>query len=156
MLCCGIIDLSIALLGTTRACEFERFGPFWLGTERGIVVCEEAAVAKKTSTIDSRAQRMIGEDICGVGRYGPHARRAQVVAWFVSIGTKLPSVQKNASARKLRSGSLIFTGRSIGRGLSINNRLNYRCGSFRTGVDRKSTRLNSSHSQISYAVFCLT
>src|SRR2546430_12673806 len=26
----------------------------------------------------------------------------------------------------------------------------------RTGGDRKSTRLNSSHSQISYAVFCLT
>src|SRR2546430_12393774 len=25
----------------------------------------------------------------------------------------------------------------------------------RTGLDRKSTRLNSSHSQISYAVFCL-
>src|SRR2546430_12631139 len=25
----------------------------------------------------------------------------------------------------------------------------------RCGVDRKSTRLNSSHSQISYAVFCL-
>src|SRR2546430_9040495 len=26
---------------------------------------------------------------------------------------------------------------------------------FQGGVDRKSTRLNSSHSQISYAVFCL-
>src|SRR2546430_2553047 len=26
---------------------------------------------------------------------------------------------------------------------------------FRTRIDRKSTRLNSSHSQISYAVFCL-
>src|SRR2546430_10776145 len=26
----------------------------------------------------------------------------------------------------------------------------------RPGIDRKSTRLNSSHSQISYAVFCLT
>src|SRR5688572_30993062 len=26
---------------------------------------------------------------------------------------------------------------------------------FFTGLDRKSTRLNSSHSQISYAVFCL-
>src|SRR2546430_10059643 len=25
-----------------------------------------------------------------------------------------------------------------------------------SGADRKSTRLNSSHSQISYAVFCLT
>src|SRR2546427_5269574 len=31
-----------------------------------------------------------------------------------------------------------------------------RCGSpRRVGQDRKSTRLNSSHSQISYAVFCL-
>src|SRR2546430_11488398 len=30
-----------------------------------------------------------------------------------------------------------------------------RLGQFGEGVDRKSTRLNSSHSQISYAVFCL-
>src|SRR2546430_2688880 len=29
------------------------------------------------------------------------------------------------------------------------------CGSNRSSRDRKSTRLNSSHSQISYAVFCL-
>src|SRR5688572_32731706 len=29
-----------------------------------------------------------------------------------------------------------------------------RCGGF-SSTDRKSTRLNSSHSQISYAVFCL-
>src|SRR2546427_8494147 len=28
-------------------------------------------------------------------------------------------------------------------------------GAFRSMLDRKSTRLNSSHSQISYAVFCL-
>src|SRR2546430_7675832 len=28
-------------------------------------------------------------------------------------------------------------------------------GVFRIALDRKSTRLNSSHSQISYAVFCL-
>src|SRR2546430_15117512 len=30
-----------------------------------------------------------------------------------------------------------------------------RCGSQDLNGDRKSTRLNSSHSQISYAVFCL-
>src|SRR2546430_7014552 len=30
-----------------------------------------------------------------------------------------------------------------------------RCGATPTASDRKSTRLNSSHSQISYAVFCL-
>src|SRR2546430_3922543 len=29
------------------------------------------------------------------------------------------------------------------------------CSSHSTDTDRKSTRLNSSHSQISYAVFCL-
>src|SRR2546430_13344196 len=29
------------------------------------------------------------------------------------------------------------------------------CARYRILVDRKSTRLNSSHSQISYAVFCL-
>src|SRR2546430_10028194 len=33
----------------------------------------------------------------------------------------------------------------------------HRCRGFaRSRLDRKSTRLNSSHSQISYAVFCLT
>src|SRR2546430_17328199 len=31
----------------------------------------------------------------------------------------------------------------------------YRLAGLAGGVDRKSTRLNSSHSQISYAVFCL-
>src|SRR3712207_8375574 len=30
-----------------------------------------------------------------------------------------------------------------------------RCGGSRRAVDRKSTRLNSSHANISYAVFCL-
>src|SRR5688572_24353761 len=30
-----------------------------------------------------------------------------------------------------------------------------KAGNLLTAVDRKSTRLNSSHSQISYAVFCL-
>src|SRR2546430_11478469 len=29
------------------------------------------------------------------------------------------------------------------------------CDNYRPAEDRKSTRLNSSHSQISYAVFCL-
>src|SRR3712207_7849875 len=30
-----------------------------------------------------------------------------------------------------------------------------RSGELRPGIDRKSTRLNSSHANISYAVFCL-
>src|SRR2546427_8071870 len=31
----------------------------------------------------------------------------------------------------------------------------WKCSGVRQDLDRKSTRLNSSHSQISYAVFCL-
>src|SRR2546430_4570187 len=38
----------------------------------------------------------------------------------------------------------------LGRGTKLNNQ---QAG--RVRIDRKSTRLNSSHSQISYAVFCL-
>src|SRR2546427_7355844 len=39
-----------------------------------------------------------------------------------------------------------------GRAGIVHNRQGLRVG---FGADRKSTRLNSSHSQISYAVFCL-
>src|SRR2546430_2814702 len=41
--------------------------------------------------------------------------------------------------------------REVVHGISSSERLHV----FDDGVDRKSTRLNSSHSQISYAVFCL-
>src|SRR2546430_8395419 len=39
--------------------------------------------------------------------------------------------------------------------LSLNNLKVRELGLVRPNPDRKSTRLNSSHSQISYAVFCL-
>src|SRR3712207_7268052 len=37
----------------------------------------------------------------------------------------------------------------------IARRLSYRADDARAALDRKSTRLNSSHANISYAVFCL-
>src|SRR2546430_12339143 len=40
-------------------------------------------------------------------------------------------------------------------GLRQRGQADLRCTDFRGIIDRKSTRLNSSHSQISYAVFCL-
>src|SRR2546429_3470041 len=39
--------------------------------------------------------------------------------------------------------------------LSISSRPPCRAATVRTKADRKSTRLNSSHGEISYAVFCL-
>src|SRR2546427_9415515 len=53
-----------------------------------------------------------------------------------------------------RSKVALVTGASRGIGRAIAAEL-ARQGATVIGTDRKSTRLNSSHSQISYAVFCL-
>src|SRR2546427_4645464 len=62
----------------------------------------------------------------------------------VSIGQVLQ--ERNACARS--------AWRSVGDG-SGGRIVEYTCERSGTHGDRKSTRLNSSHSQISYAVFCL-
>src|SRR5438270_446762 len=67
---------------------------------------------------------------------------------------------RNARLSRLRAGSL-FTSRLrrlLASGLlacRLFARGLFACRLFACGLDRKSTRLNSSHSQISYAVFCL-
>src|SRR2546430_13497392 len=65
---------------------------------------------------------------------------------FRSRRRELPPVR---AARALDRGRLgARRGRRLGRGAGAG-------GATHGGADRKSTRLNSSHSQISYAVFCL-
>src|SRR2546430_11478437 len=44
---------------------------------------------------------------------------------------------------------------TLSTGVSVRSRSRCRMGYREMRTDRKSTRLNSSHSQISYAVFCL-
>src|SRR5688572_32204400 len=60
--------------------------------------------------------------------------------------------------------NILIYGRSIGSGIATDLASKKQCKglileapftSFSKLADRKSTRLNSSHSQISYAVFCL-
>src|SRR2546427_2418384 len=51
------------------------------------------------------------------------------------------------------AGSRVAGGRRGGRTLNARHVMNVR--KLSVVADRKSTRLNSSHSQISYAVFCL-
>src|SRR3712207_9461591 len=55
------------------------------------------------------------------------------------------------AARHRKNAMVINIGWGVGLGLVLNGEL------FRgqNGLDRKSTRLNSSHANISYAVFCL-
>src|SRR2546430_10778157 len=60
--------------------------------------------------------------------------------------------------RIVPGGSSIRDGSYIGRGVICMPPMFVNVGAYvgeGTMIDRKSTRLNSSHSQISYAVFCL-
>src|SRR5688572_31602840 len=83
-------------------------------------------------------------------------RSYRVKSWTLSNGPS-PNVPRSRGAARLRAsgsgcgmmpvgGSTTYdVWRKARRAKSLRNVL----------VDRKSTRLNSSHSQISYAVFCL-
>src|SRR2546430_15948766 len=59
---------------------------------------------------------------------------------FRSVGLIRPRLDKDGNPTK-KDGSLVFEKVPLARQRNL--------------LDRKSTRLNSSHSQISYAVFCL-
>src|SRR2546427_10578746 len=52
-------------------------------------------------------------------------------------------------------GAVLLTALLRGAWIYVSSRGRLSERAVRNGVDRKSTRLNSSHSQISYAVFCL-
>src|SRR5688572_32075541 len=65
------------------------------------------------------------------------------------IADRLFPVQKVLGVMHLLSGAFVFAAPFVAEGPIVSTPL------FLTLLDRKSTRLNSSHSQISYAVFCL-
>src|SRR5260221_6609470 len=67
-------------------------------------------------------------------------RSAQVMAWFMDT----LSMHRGYSVTASVTGKPVEVGGSLGRAEATGR-----------GVDRKSTRLNSSHTVISYAVFCL-
>src|SRR5256886_8801930 len=65
---------------------------------------------------------------------------------IVEIGESLPRASQEIDA----AGLQVLPG-----GVDVHTHLDVDVGTVHTAEDRKSTRLNSSHSQISYAVFCL-
>src|SRR5690349_22777025 len=72
---------------------------------------------------------------------------------FRSVGARRRGAPSAAGARELRAGRPAR--RNIGGHEGGGLRRGDRRGRHAALVDRKSTRLNSSHVEISYAVFCL-
>src|SRR2546430_1498123 len=63
--------------------------------------------------------------------------------------------QMNVQLANVLSDISGVTGQAIIKAILAGERNPHKLAEFRDPRDRKSTRLNSSHSQISYAVFCL-
>src|SRR5688572_32203901 len=102
---------------------------------------------------------------CVDNGYTPHLAvkvdsRTQVPSEYVKNGEITLNVSPSA-VHKLQMGNELieFSARFAGvaRQISVPVTCVYALYARETGhgIDRKSTRLNSSHSQISYAVFCL-
>src|SRR5688572_5381078 len=83
--------------------------------------------------------------------------RLRTLKFAGSYGASIPSALKismdeAATPRITSACGFAFSARILAVMTPVESRTNLRS---MFGLDRKSTRLNSSHSQISYAVFCL-
>src|SRR3712207_8007368 len=76
--------------------------------------------------------------------YATLFRSARAVSMVKPLLPKKPKVGHTGTLDPLASGLLVLM---IGRATRLSR--------YFTPLDRKSTRLNSSHANISYAVFCL-
>src|SRR6266496_4959669 len=75
-------------------------------------------------------------------------RIPRVSRWQYEVGQRIP-------VRQLVAGDLVFYARNPANPSTIDHVGMYLGGGRMVEADRKSTRLNSSHVEISYAVFCL-
>src|SRR2546427_8061835 len=94
-----------------------------------------------------RRREVVDDQLVLIGERIRHSHVEVARIAFLTIGTRVPQLERRCAARR--------TPHALVKSLAAAVQM------IRTDVrgelvgDRKSTRLNSSHSQISYAVFCL-
>src|SRR2546430_3252081 len=77
-------------------------------------------------------------------------------AWQIADAMAKNAAALRVAVRQLSGGArVIDAGIDASGGFGAGRALAEICTGGLADIDRKSTRLNSSHSQISYAVFCL-
>src|SRR5215470_16114055 len=109
---------------------------------------EDVAAASRGGPVWYQLYLIGGRD-CALGGID-RARQAGFSALVVTIDTPVAGFRE----RDLRNGARELLSRNLGPMLPFVNQFLVRPG-WMVALDRKSTRLNSSHGSISYAVFCL-
>src|SRR5688572_26734373 len=93
-------------------------------------------------------------EITGVSGFRAQLRRPRAVLLYIPAGPAVDTMLDEL-AKALEPGDVVVDGGNSYWGDSIRRHARLRELGIQFVEDRKSTRLNSSHSQISYAVFCL-
>src|SRR5688572_10967434 len=122
---------------------------------------ESGARSRLDDIIDSVARDIVsGTDIEEIVRSADWKVNVAELPSEETLALKEAELQRPKKGRALLEKEMLTAASRLMPGLGIElvdvriKRINY-IDSVRAQVDRKSTRLNSSHSQISYAVFCL-
>src|SRR3972149_9274766 len=119
-------------------------------SSRGAPLCGPGCIARSRRTLSSTPVTACPADFARHGN-----GRSETKASHGGMGQHL-DISRGGSPHRLKLGG----GEALGKSKAVHTRGfgQARCfepGDGRVPLDRKSTRLNSSHSQISYAVFCL-
>src|SRR2546430_12756929 len=118
----------------------------------GDFVFVNSSDARSIGAVELLARRCRGVRISVVESGGIGCKNRGVRAFVLAQPGEAASVEGHAVEVAFQRG--FFRGAEIDKTIRFIDRVNRRDFPLTIG-DRKSTRLNSSHSQISYAVFCL-
>src|SRR5947207_11896448 len=114
-----------------------------------ILVFAASANAQVADTINKKTPLLVGKDALLLGVFAIGTAAVAPIDMQIANRLQDPGTQENRFLRTAATGfRLLGDPGSVATGLGI-----YVIG--RIDGDRKSTRLNSSHTVISYAVFCL-
>src|SRR5437773_5069230 len=129
-----------------------------IGRERGLLHPGEPAVA-----LEQRPEPRVGERVgvaSGVRRRGGRARLALGLALarapgFAAFHAASTAMSTSARGRRSTCATSVMARTALVKPVSFTSSPYSGCRPAGSSGDRKSTRLNSSHITISYAVFCL-
>src|SRR5437773_2051911 len=149
----GEVGVEIVLVETAPDADHVAgcmaLGPAHGGPTRALLDHASQHLPQRQLAGKLRAERLVDPEAPGDFKDGPQGtRRALGITAHLLISSSNLTIGENRMSQRCICGV-------DSKGFNKEGCRNCNCQLFPAGVDRKSTRLNSSHITISYAVFCL-